>query len=409
MSAGADRVSPAPGARELALLFAWALAARACVLLGASHLTGWPPLDLAMLADGHSDMVLSQTFPSLYAGTQKLVPFVTTWRDDPYAFFTRFPLYPAAIGAASLAIDDRRLAALLVSQLAGAFAVLRFRALAGWFTPHAGFAAALFAVFPATWLETTSLAYTEGLLLLCAISAFHALVGGRLLAAAAWAGVAAVVQKHGFLVLLALGLSLVVSGRRGVRDLAPLALGLVPPALLGVWFWVVSGDPTTVLERNSRLFGDGGSAFALPFSSFAYGVMTRGMEFPGQFWARKAMLVLSLAFYAWALLGALARRERRQAPLVVWLATALAFCSVMGGVWAYYYFPRYALLGAPAALLLALDRVRVPQAPALRGLCLAAVAAGTVAAASGGAYAIWQIGLQVWSPRYYEQLRPLLH
>jgi len=409
VSARASLVAAAPGKRELALLFAGALAARALVLLLASRLTGWAPLDLAMLSDGHSDMVLSKTFPALYVGTDRLVPFVTIWRDDPFAFFTRFPLFPAAIGLVSRVLGDLRLSALVVSQLAGALAVVRFRLLAGSFTARAGLVAALFAVFPATWLETTSLAYTEGLLVLCAVSAFHAWVGGRIWPAVAWAGAAAVVQKHGFLLIGVLGASQLVAGRRRLGDLAPLALALLPPAALAIWFWVLSGSPFTVLDRNQMLFGDRGSAFGWPLVAFMNGVITYGREFADHFWLRKALLVSSLAFYGWALLGALRRRDPRQAPLVVWLGTSLAFCSIMGGVWAYYYFPRYVLLGAPAALLLAVDRVPWPAAPAARALVVAGIAAACIVAAAMGTQAMWGLCLHVWTPRYYEQLRPLLH
>lgn len=403
-----DRIASAPAARELLLLAALAIAARMVVLVASSAATGWSPLDLAMLSDGHSDMVLAKTFPNLYVGTQQLVPFVTIWRDDPYAFFTRFPAYPALIGAGSLVLGDPRFVAIAISQLAGALAVLRFRQLAGYFTARAGLVAALFAVFPATWLETTSMAYTEGLLVLCAISAFHAWAGGRLVAAVLWAGVAAIVQKHGFLVFGALGLVQLASGRRAFRDLAPFALGLVLPLALGVWFWALSGSPTTVLERNSRLFGDGASAFGWPFTWFINGVVTRGLEYPSGFWPRKGLLVTSLAFYLWSFAGAFPRRDARQTPLLVWLGTALAFCSIMGGVWAYYYFPRYVLWGTPAALLLAVDRIRWPSSKAMCGAVVAIVAAASIAAAVFGARSMWEFCLHIWSPRYYEQLRPLL-
>lgn len=398
----------APSTRELLLLFAWALAARFAVLAGSSHAIGWSPLDLAMLADGHSDMVLSKSFPALYVGTQKLVPFVTAWRDDPFGFFTRFPAYPTAIALASELFGDLRLSAIVVSQLAGALAVVRFRMLAGSFTPHAVLAAALFAVFPATWLETTSLAYTEGLLLLCGISALHAYTRGRIWSAVAWAGAAAVVQKHGFLVLLVLGFSQLAAGRRSARELAPLAAGLIPPALLGLYFWFLSGDPFTVLERNRRLFGDGGSAFNLPLVSFLNGLLTIGREFPSGFWPRKGMLLASFLFYAITLARARRAGEERERTLVIWLATVFAFCACMGGVWAYYYFPRYMLLAAPPAILLAVDRIPWPTARVLRLGIVACIALASIGVAVLGAQAIWELCLQVWSPRYYEQLRPLL-
>jgi hypothetical protein len=401
--------APRPDRRELALLFVGALAVRLAVVAGASRVTGWAPLDLAMLADGHADMVLSKSFPSLYEGTTQLVPFVAPWRDDPFAFFTRFPVYPSAIGLVSLVLSDRRIAALAIAQLVGALAVVRFRLIAGLYTARAGLAAAIFAVFPATWLETTSLAYTEGLLVFCAISAFYAWTGGRLLAAIAWGGVAAVVQKHGFVVLVALGLAQLASGRRGIRDLAPFALGLLPPFALGLWFWALSGDPFTVLERNGRLFGDGGAALAWPFTAFVNGLVTVGREFPSYFWPRKALLFASLVFYVGTIAAALQRREAREMPLVLWLGTILAFCACMGGVWAYYYFPRYVLLGAPAAVLLAVDRIRWPQSAVLRSAAVAGIAVGCMVTAVFGAKSTWDLCMHIWTPLYYEQLRPLLH
>jgi hypothetical protein len=378
------------------------------VLIAASQATGWAPLDLAMLADGHADMALSKSFPALYVGTQKLVPFVTSWRDDPFGFFTRFPIYPAAIALASRLFGDLRLTALVVSQLAGALAVVRFRMLAGCFTSRASVAAALFAVFPATWLETTSLAYTEGLLVLCGISAFHAYTNGRIWRAVAWAGAAAVVQKHGFVVLLALGISQLAAGRTRVRDLAPLAAGVLPPAALGLYFWALSGDPFTVLERNQRLFGSGGSALNWPLVSFMNGVMTFGREFTSHFWLRKTMLVASIGFYGLTLIRALGRRDAVRAPLVAWLGTVFAFCVCMGGAWAYYYFPRYMLLGAPPAILLAIERVPWAEAGRRRILLVAGVAIACVGAAVLGTQATWELCMSVWSPHYYERLRPLL-
>ena len=361
-----------------------------------------------MLADGHSDMVLSKSFPALYVGTQKLAPFVTGWRDDPYGFFTRFPVYPAAIALASKLCGDLRLAALVVSQLAGTLAVVRFRLLAGSFTARSGLAAALFAVFPATWLETTTLAYTEGLLVLCAIGAFHCWTQGRLWRAAAWAGAAAVVQKHGFVVLLALGLTQLANGRRRLRDLAPLSVGLVPPAALGLYFWALSGSPFTVLERNARLFGDRHSAWNWPLVSFVNGLVTEGREFHIYFWLRKLLLLASIGFYGVALRRGIAARDERGRALALWLGTIFAFCVCMGGVWAYYYFPRYMLLGAPAAILLVVDRVPWPPTAALRAALVVAVAAACVAVAVVGTQSMFELCMHVWTPRYYEQLRPLL-
>ena len=81
----------------------------------------------------------------------------------------------------------------------------------------------------------------------------------------------------------------------------------------------------------------------------------------------------------------------------------------MGGVWAYYNFPRYMLMGMPAALLLAVNRVPWPSSVPLRGATVAGVAAASLAFASLGIQAMWELSLQVWTLRHYEQLRPLLH
>ena len=46
--------------------------------------------------------------------------------------------------------------------------------------------------------------------------------------------------------------------------------------------------------------------------------------------------------------GLLARR-----PLLIWLGVTLAFFFCLGGFWAFHSLPRFLLLGAPAAILLA--------------------------------------------------------
>ena len=266
--------APAPTARELALLFALALGIRVAVLVAAALATGWAPLDLAMLADGHADMVLAKTFPALYVGTQKLVPFVTIWRDDPWAFLTRFPLYPSAIAVLGYVVGDLRIAAIAVSQFAAAFAVVQFRLLAGYFTPRAGIAAALFAVFPATWLETSSLGYTEGLLVLCAVAAFAAFARGRMWTAAAWAAAATLVQKHGLVVVAALALALFVQHRRKLRDLAPIAAAVLPVIALQLYWWILTGSPFTAFERNRSVFA--GPIVRWAVTSFVAGLLSRG-------------------------------------------------------------------------------------------------------------------------------------
>ena len=145
-----------------------------------------------------------------------------------------------------------------------------------------------------------------------------------------------------------------------------------------------------------------------PLVSFVNGLVTEGREYTIYFWTRKLLLLASMSFYVYALHRGLGRRDEHRWPLAAWLATNFAFCICMGGVWAYYYFPRYMLLGAPPAILLTVDRVPWPKAAALRALVVGAVAAACVAVALVGTQSMFELCMHVWTPRYYEQLRPLL-
>ncbi len=329
----AGRLSPRAEGAALALA---ALAARAAFLAAAASATGVAWRDLALRYDGHVYLEIAKTFPRLYVSEQG--PYLTTW----------FPLYPALIRLAGFLTGDLRTAALAVSLAAATAAVLLFRRLAGRFSRRPLLAAGLFVFFPPMWLLTGSLSFVEPVFLCAVLAAVIAAVEDRPGLAAAAGAAAVLSQKSGFLVP---GIAVLVAWDRGRFDrrwLAALVVPALAQAALQGYLWRLYGDPLINVKVTRATFG--GAFFGVPFSAFLRGIVTPSAF--GGAWRRAAIALSGFGYLA--LTGAAWRRgAAEERPLLIWLGVVLAFYFSLGGFWAFHALPRYLLMAAPAALLLA--------------------------------------------------------
>lgn len=331
---GAGRLSPAAEGAALALA---AVASRIAFLAAAASALGVDWRDLALRYDGHVYLRIAKTLPALYVSDQG--PLLTGW----------FPLYPVLIRAAGALTGDLRTAAILISITASAAGVVLFHRLAARFSSRPGLAAAVFVVFPPMWLVCGGLAFVEPLLVCAAIAAVLAAVEERPWVCGAAAAAAALSQKSGALVVVIA--ALVVWSRKGRLDgrwLAALALAPLAAAALQAYLWLTFGDPLINLRVQREVFG--GSLFGLPFAGFVKGVLEPS-AFGGPW--RRAAIAASGLFYLAVAAAAWRGRTPARRPLLLWLGVVLAFFFCLGGFWAFHSLPRFLLLGAPAALLLA--------------------------------------------------------
>jgi hypothetical protein len=314
-----------------------AVAARAGFVAAGASALGVDWRDLALRYDGHVYLRVAKTLPALYVSDWG--PLLTGW----------FPLYPALIRAGGVLTDDLRVAAILVSIAASAAAVALFYRLAGRFSERPALSAAIFVFFPPMWLVCGGLAFVEPVFLCAAIAAILAAVEDRPWPAGAAAAAAALTQKSGFLVVVIV--ALIVLGRRRRLDYGWVAaLALAPVVLVGLqlYLWFAFGDPLVNLKAQRGAFG--GSLFGAPFLAFARGILEPS-EFGGP-WRRAAIAASGLSYLAIALAAWRARSAARR-PLLIWLGVCLAFFFCLDGYWAFHSLPRFLLLGAPAAILLA--------------------------------------------------------
>lgn len=322
---------------EGAALVVSAFAARIVFLAAAASALGVDWRDLALRYDGHVYLRIAKTLPALYVSDQG--PLLTGW----------FPLYPVLIRAAGALTGDLRIAAILVSMAASAAAVLLFHRLAGRFSARPGLAAAVFVVFPPMWLVCGGLAFVEPVLVCAAVAAVLAAVEERPWACGAAAAAAALSQKSGVLVVVIA--ALVVWERKGrldVRWLAALSLAPLAVAALQGYLWLTFGDPLINLRVQREVFG--GSLFGLPFAAFVSG-MLEPSAFGGAW--RRAAIAASGFFYLAVAAASWRGLTPARRPLLIWLGVSLTFFFSLGGFWAFHSLPRFLLLGAPAAILLA--------------------------------------------------------
>lgn len=381
-------------------LFLAALGLRLACLAAVSWASGIRPPDLALFFDGHVYILIAKSLPRLYGDVHaffpafpKSVSYLTAW----------FPVYPALIAAVGPMLGDLRWAALAVSQAAAAAAVVLFYELARRFTRRPLAAAGLFLALPPIWLLCGSLAFVEPVYVCLFIATMLCHLSGKRAWAMALAGLVLVTQKSGFLILPIMLLT--DPGLRQAprwRALLPYAAALAPVALLQAYLWSLYGDPLVNVHAQQRVFG--GTFFGWPGRAFAASLLDPGQPFRGLLGLRKLTITASLLFYAGALAVSWPRRTSRTFPLMVWLGVVLAFTLCLASANAFYVFPRYMLMAAPAAMLLWADRLERLPGPA--GLAVLAA----LALAFNAAEALSQLDLasRYWTPPYFWQLKLIL-
>ena len=302
------------------LLFVAGLALRTLAAALISRSTGLALSELALTFDGHVYLLIARSAPRLYDGIHLFFP---AFRDSSY-FTGWFPLYPVSIALAAPFFGWTS-AALLVPRLAGAACAPLFFLLAARHGRRPALAAALFCVFPGTWLLTGSLAFVEPLYLLCVLGALLALSRERRAAAAWLCAGAALAQKTG--VLLA-PIALAAWGARPLKRVLPALGALAGLAALLAWHGLVFGDPMIGARVQFDIFG--GSAFAFPFSSVTRGLLARTDVIGGSMLLRKLAVVLSLAFYGVALIWAFRERAKSDRLALAWRCVVFFFHIAIG-------------------------------------------------------------------------------
>lgn len=367
---------------------------RAAVCAALAAITGIGPADLSLFFDGHIYQLIARTFPHPYAGIHELFP---GFPKSPAYLTCCFPLYPVFIWAADAALHDLRLAALAVSWLASSLAVVAFYELARRLCERPLPAALAYSFLPPTWLLTGSLAFVEPVFALCFISAMGFFLAGKRGPAIAAASLTLLAQRTGVLILPVFFLSLWKgSPRRALREFAPYLLALLPVAGLQLYFWRVFGDPFINVTTHHRVYG--GSYLSVPFRSLLLGLLETRSALPGLFWARKAMMLGSILFYAGTWAWCARSRRAGETPLLAWLGMFALPALLLSGDWGYYAFPRVIAAAAPAAILLLARRAEgsLPRRwPA--ALLLAPVVATYAALDALGHMELWG---RLWPPEY---------
>jgi hypothetical protein len=330
---------------ENAALAAASLAAHAGFTAAAAAAIGADWRDLAVRFDGHVYLLIAKTLPRLYLDAPPLFPAL----KDP-AFLTGwFPLYPALIRLVESFTGDLRVAALAVSWLASALAVVLFRRLAARFTDRPTPISIVFIFFPTMGLVMGGLAFVEPVFVCAALAAVLAALEDRPWFCAAACAAALLAQKSGLLVALIVGsIRFDARGRAGMRRFAPVLLAALAPAALQLYLWRVFGDPFVNVAVERAHFG--GVLFGFPFAAFVRGIFDG--PFNGGVASRAAVGLCAAAYLGAECLG-WRRGRRAERPLLIWLGVVLAFNFCLGGELAFQSLPRFLSLGAPAALLLA--------------------------------------------------------
>jgi hypothetical protein len=306
--------------------------------------------DLTMLYDGRFYLLVARSFPYAYQRDAR-----DPVRVDYRHLTVYMPLLPAAIAAADALAGDLRGSAVAVSLLTACIAVAGFARLARRFVARPLLAAALFAVLPPIWILLSTLPFSDAALLAAAILAFVAFAEDRHVLAAIAAGAAAIAQKSGFLVAVALVVALLRNeGWRGARRLPVYALAALPPLALQLHLAKVFGDPLVNVQATLEVYG--AAPLAFPFSMLLEGLFRFPALDGGDPWMNRSAVAATLAFYAGALVASRGDADPKTSTLRIWLALVLGFNAFLGGSWAYYNFPRLMTLAAPAALLLWLRR-----------------------------------------------------
>ncbi|MBZ0115248.1 MAG: hypothetical protein K8J08_22530 [Thermoanaerobaculia bacterium] len=360
------------------LLILAAVIPRIALWVGASQRLHLPFRDLSLLFDGHLYILIARTMPTPYAGASDLFPrlpnpgFISGW----------FPGYPMVIASINSLLGDIRLATLFASLLSGVVATLIVRRVASEIGPRPMFTALVFAVFPASWLLSSSLPLADSLLVAFAAATVWAVLRGRVWTAIALAAAAVITQKAGVLVPVIAA----IASLRGllIRDLVSASrflLSFASLVVLQLWLWWLLGDPFANFSAQSWAFGleEGGLGLTWPGGYLLRGFLDAGPLFVQQRWAT----AIILAFYLGALVLALrSDNPRTRITLSAWIGIPLLFFSVLASPWPYLSLWRFMTISAPAAVcvycaLAPAKRFRtVPSLLVILGLAALSIASG---------------------------------
>lgn len=385
------------------LVFAAALAVRLALLAFLAHQIPIEAAQLSLFYDGHLYQLVSKTFPLVYSGVGDVFPF---YKADPTGITGWFPLYPASIRLVDAFLPSTQVAALAATQLAAAASVALFSRTASRWLPDPRPAVLLFIFLPPWWLLAGTLAFPEALLVLLALAAHEALASGRRGWAVALAGLCPVEQKLGVLVPLYLAVSELDLRRPGwVRRAADWTWASVPLLLLQGWLAYLFGDWLVNVRVQQGFFG------AHPFDWPLVGIVRRLMgvsaAFPHDAVHRLANTA-SFLLYAGVLAWALKRRNQEERPLVLWLATVVAFCACLSDKGA-FSMPRFLLLASPPLLLL-LARAAGPRLTVGRTLLfLGAVLPVALTAMLVHVRDAVHFTIGVWGPQYFQAFQRFVH
>jgi hypothetical protein len=308
--------------------------------------------DVALMHDGRLYLLVARSVPFVYqppAGAER--------ESVDYPRLTVYmPALPALIRAVDVVVRDPRTSALLGPLLAGGAAVAAFVLLARRHVAHPFVAAALFAVVPPTWVLVSAMPFSECVLILSAVLAFLFFQDGRHVWAAVFGGLAAVSQKSGFLVTVALVWAIARrDGIGGWRTIAVYGISALLPLALQLYLYTVFGDPLVNVKATREVYG--ASPFTIfPGAMLIAGFFQMGAMTGGSVWPIRIFVLLSLAIYVGALW--VSRRDPRPEtrPLRIWVGVVLLFNLMLGGNWSYLNFPRLMVLAGPPAVLLWMRR-----------------------------------------------------
>jgi hypothetical protein len=222
-----------------------------------------------------------------------------------------FPGYPAALAAGHLVMRNWVLSEIVVSGIAGCFAVVALARLAGGSRPVLYLIATPAAIF-------LMIGYAEGLFLAFAIPAWHAAARGRWWRAALLAGLAGLVRPDALFLIPALAV-MALTGYRGpgtwpapaaaagkrLANAATACCALVGPAAYAAYLWL---HTRSLLTWSTALRKGWGLHLSTPFQAarmtwwaafqHAFSAST-AFEFQLELGVLAAMLLAALAFACW--------------------------------------------------------------------------------------------------------------
>ncbi|MFA6002596.1 MAG: hypothetical protein WC881_00860 [Elusimicrobiota bacterium] len=379
------------------LIFCWALLLRVlmCVVVAAVSGIAWR--NLALFFDGHIYILIAKTLPKLYGDVYTIFPafpksanYLTGW----------FPLYPAVMFLADSILKDMRLSALLCAMVLSSLSVVLFYRLAKKEIDCPGAAAVLFSFFPPTWLLSGSLAFVEPLYVGLFILAMYLFLQDNSVGSIILASLVIITQKSGFLIILIMFIiNCIRDGNKNIVRSWPLLLSFIPALIMQGYLGWLFHDPLVNINTHKAVFG--GTYFAFPAQFFLRDLFLSGSPFQGLFWLRKITIVGALCFYAGTFVWSWPRRNAATMPYLVWLGVVLTFTLCLSGDSAFYAFPRFMAVAAPAAIMLLAKNF--PWLFSRPGLILTAV---PVIVVFNGVEAISQIDLasRYWGPEYFRAL-----